>query len=153
MKNLQERKSKIPYDKIDKGYRRVIQLFNKFPFLITTSCCQGHATSFGGETCLGWHANAYITFEVEDEERFLALMEEIVPAFYEETEMVIDICKEYHFRIEGDDSYYHWRLSYSWSRDNKNAKQEVEKKMLQGRKCLERLIQKYQKRNRDERRH
>jgi len=138
-KNLRERKASIPYDKIDRGIRKTIQLLNKFPFCLTTNCCQGHATHVGGDS---YTANYYITLEVTNEGKFLAMLSGITPEFEKITELVLLVSKEYYFDDDANLNQYHWRLSFYWGRE---SQEEVEKGMLRGRKCLERLIQEYQK--------
>jgi len=140
MKSLQLRKNKIPYEQIDKGYRKIIELLNKFPFCLTTSCCQGHSNYIGGGI---WAANAYITLEVEDEKPFLDLFSKIAPDFQKITGLQLHISKQYYFE-EGNIQHYIWRLSY-WETD-KDPK-VLEEWFRKGRKCLERLIQEYQWRN------
>ena len=142
-KSLRERKTSIPYDKIDKGILKTIRLLNKLPFCVTTSCCQGHATDVGSGC---YTANYYITLEVTDENKFLEMLKEIIPDFEKITAIKLNIQKEYFFNEDAKLNQFHWRLSFYWSRESVT---EVEDIMLKGRKCLERLLLEYQGRHKD----
>lgn len=144
MKSLQERKAKIPYDNIDKGIKKTIKLLNKFPFLITTSCCEGHAGTSGYDH---WIADGYVTLEVTDEEKFLEILKEIAPAFYQTTNHPLNVSKQYTFGETGDlVGSFHWRMSYWFGYE---TKQEVIDSLRKCQRCIERLIWEYQRRHKD----
>lgn len=90
-----------------------------------------------------WVANCYITLEVEEEQPFLKLFSKIAPDFEQTTGLSLNISKQYYFE-EGNIQHYLWRLSF-WETD-KDPK-VLEEWFREGRKCLERLIQEYQWRN------
>lgn len=143
-KSLSERKTSIPYDKIDKGILKTIRLLNKFPFCITTSCCQGHPESLSSND---WVVDSYITLEVTDEAKFLEMFQEICFEFEKVTEHRLNLNKSYFFNINGNvGREYHWRVAFWFGFESKEV---IEKNLLKCRNCLERLLHEYQERHKD----
>jgi len=141
MKSLQERKAKIPYDQIDERIKKTIKMLNQFPFLITTSCCEGHADTIGYGN---WVADGYVTLEVLDEDQFLKMLGEITPAFFEITGHPLKVSKQYTFCDTEDlKSSFSWRISYWFGYE---TKQEVIDNLRRCQQGLESLVKKYQRR-------
>jgi len=94
-------KSKIPYDKIDPGIKKVIERLNSLEFCATTCCCQGHVTMMYKGSPKKRHykytSDLYIGFEVYDVVRFLKLMEHLQSGFYLAVNWWMIISREYTF--------------------------------------------------------
>lgn len=137
-KNLREIKSKVPYDKLDPGIKRIVKLFNNLNFCATTNSCEGHPDYIGGGYFSG---NFYLTFEITNEEEFWKMFQEITPAFTKETDSQLIVAKELSL-----DNAFHYRISCWYARGDKK---EVQQKLYQARKVLERLVLDYERSNRN----
>jgi len=103
-------KAKISYYDIDLHIRRIIKLFNKIPWLATTSCCEGHPLKRPQED---YEAIGAISLEIYDEEKWrflLALFDLERQANYEFFNIAIE--KTHHYSPRKNCIYFHWRISW-----------------------------------------
>jgi len=124
-------KSKIPYDKIDKGLVQIIRELNKLEFLVTTSCCAGHPDKFcdvapDGKHSKYYRANLYITFEVVDEILFMELSKVVQTIFRNVLNENFSISKIYNFTGTYYNLHTYWRWG-CWT--SSKTKREVNQKL------------------------
>ena len=143
-KSLKERKAEIDYTKIDRNIRTVVRLLNKFPFLITTSCCEGHPSAIGFDHFV---AEGYVTMDIFDEKKFIEVMKEITSPFLKKTGLPLNLTKHYIFGEEGRmDGDSHYRLAYYFGFE---SVEEGKKALRKCQQCLRTLLLDYQRRHKD----
>ena len=132
------KRSKIPYDFIDKEIRKIVRLLNSFPFCATTLSCGGHPKEMGEM----FVADCHIHLKTNDEDELMKLLSYIASGFKDEPGLWLHTSKQYHFSRDASihKHSYSWRIGFFI---NGGASEEVRQMLCRGRKTLKRLIQEY----------